>query len=477
MEWLLLLILGSSVGLKHLRRATRKNKHVMFKTYKIPNRHKSQLFKLETNKIQLSQEQQYAYDFLEQSSQHVFLTGKAGTGKTLLLKHFVASTHKRIVVVAPTGAAAMNVRGQTLHSLFKLPSGYIDSTRLNITNETRQLLRNVDAIIIDEVSMVRADVIDGIDHILRVVKRSTSPFGGAQIIAFGDVYQLPPVVESIDLRKFFIEKYGGPYFFNALVWKEAELKIHELQTVFRQTNHHFKQVLDAIRNGSPTLSDYDVLRRRIVQIDELPKGNTITLTSTNAAAQTVNSSRLNQLKTKEKSYFATIKGSLAANAFPTDSNLNLKIGAQVIFLRNDPAGRWVNGTTGVIRSFSKYSVNVACGNRTYEVLPVTWDRVSYYFNEESGAIEQKVTSSFTQLPLKLAWAITIHKSQGCTYQRVIIDLRDGVFAHGQTYVALSRCTSLQGLYLLGEISQQDIITEPMVVSFMKQAQKVQPLIM
>lgn len=320
--------------------------------------------------------------------------------------------------------------------------------------------------------MVRADTIDGIDHILRISKNNELPFGGAQIIMFGDMYQLPPVVESAQLRKYFSDVYDGPYFFNAQVWRSANLQVHELQKVFRQSNKRFKALLDAIRKGSPSSEDFDILRERVVDAEHLPEGNYVTLTSSNAAAKKINDARLNALRTKTKVYYAKVVGTITANSFPTDSQLTLKVGSQVIFLKNDAANRWVNGSVGTVVSLSKESVHVKLGQRVHEVFPVTWEKSIYYYMEESQDLEQEVTSTFTQLPLKLAWAITIHKSQGCSYRRVAIDLRDGAFAHGQTYVALSRCRTLSGLYLLGEIKLKDIIVEPAITNFMRQSRNI-----
>ena len=416
--------------------------------------------------IQLSDEQLEMYEFLEQSNKNTFITGKAGTGKSVLLKHFVANTSKQIVVVAPTGIAAMNIKGQTIHSLFKLKPGLIDLQKIIISDETRQLLWQVDAIVIDEVSMVRADVIDGLDRILKAVKKRKIAFGGVQIIAFGDVYQLPPVVESVQLKQYFMDTRSGPYFFNANVWQDSDLQIRELQTVFRQSNKQFKAILDAIRNGAPSQSDFETLHKRVTRENELPKGDYLTLTSTNAAAKRVNDARLALLQTKTKVYEAKTSGSIRSSSFPTDAKLMLKIGAQVIFLKNDPAKRWVNGALGTVVSLSKGSVHVRYHGRVFEIFPDTWEKSSYFYDEKTKTLKQEIVGEFSQIPLRLAWAITIHKSQGCSYARVAVDLRDGAFAHGQTYVALSRCRTLTGLYLLGEIKLRDIIVERTVVEFM-----------
>jgi ATP-dependent DNA helicase PIF1 len=416
-------------------------------------------------KVRLSDEQQAVLRRLEETSDHMFITGKAGTGKSLLLTHFADTTGKNVVKVAPTGVAATVIKGQTIHSLFGLPVGVIDPRHLHVEDETKQLLKHVDTIIIDEISMVRADTIEGINHVLQVARKSKLPFGGVQLIMFGDVYQLPPVVEKA-LSHYFTQTYGGAYFFNAHVWKSAELHIHELQHVFRQTGTDFREVLDNVRSDSATPEDLDLLHTRVTGEADLPRTNTMTLTSTNAAAQEVNARRLADLRGTPRTYNAATTGSPTRSAFPTESSLSLKKGAQVLFVRNDPEGRWINGTIGTITSCSKLSVSVRCGTKTYEVMPVTWEQLEYTYDEKKETITQEVVSTFTQLPVKLAWAITIHKSQGSTYDKLIVDLGKGAFAHGQTYVALSRCRTLEGLYLLNAIKPRDIIVDPAVAAFM-----------
>jgi ATP-dependent DNA helicase PIF1 len=420
--------------------------------------------------VVLSDEQMEIYRSLEKTSIHSFITGKAGTGKSVLLKYFADNTDKKVVKIAPTGIAAMNVKGQTIHSLFKFSLGLLNPKEISISEETRQILSKVDALIIDEISMVRADTIDAIDHVLRKAKKNSQAFGGVQFIAFGDVYQLPPVVESTQIRHYFADTYGGPYFFNAHVWKNTDLHKYELQTVFRQSDIRFKAILNAIRRGEPTEDDFKVLNSRVIGRSVQPKGDIITLTSTNNSARKINMERNAKLTSKSKTYHSTITGRITANSFPTDSELTLKIGAQVMFLKNDSAGRWVNGTIGKIYALSKQSVKVACGTKIYDVYPATWEKNSYHYDEDSDVIKQEVQSTFTQIPLKLAWAITIHKAQGCTYSNVAIDLKSGAFAHGQAYVALSRCRSLYGLYLHSELGKKDIIVEPAIVDFMRSIQ-------
>jgi ATP-dependent DNA helicase PIF1 len=417
------------------------------------------------HEVRLSDEQQDVLRRLEETSDHLFITGKAGTGKSLLLTHFAATTEKSVVKVAPTGVAATVIKGQTIHSLFGLPIGVIDPRRLRVEEDTRQLLRHVDTVIIDEISMVRADIIDGISRVLQVAKKSKQPFGGVQLIMFGDVYQLPPVVES-GLTTYFARTYGGAYFFNAQAWKDTNLCTYELQHVFRQSSTHFRDLLNAIRNGSPTHEDLGDLNTRVTDETDLPRKNVITLTSTNVRAQNINARKLASLRGKVRTYHASTTGAPTSSAFPADNSLELKAGAQVLFVKNDPAGRWMNGTVGMVTTCTKLGISVRCGGTTYAITPATWEQLEYHYDDETDTIDQEVTSTFTQLPVRLAWAITIHKSQGSTYNTLIVDLGKGAFAHGQTYVALSRCKTFEDLYLLSAVKPSDIIVDPVVTAFM-----------
>lgn len=421
----------------------------------------------------LSEEQQMLYDILEQIEQHTFITGKAGTGKSALLNYFAAHTAKRIVKVAPTGIAALNINGQTIHSFFKFPTGFIDPRAVSIDASVRTVVREIDVLIIDEISMVRVDVIQAIDYVLRKARANKSPFGGVRIIAFGDVYQLPPVVEDSVIRGYLLDLYTTPYFFSAPAWKKADPITYELQSVFRQVDDTFRRVLSSIREGNCSAGVLGILNSRFRKDDELP-ADAVTLVGTNAAAKAINTARLAALPGKQKIYLAAITGDMPESALPTDRALILKKGALITFVRNDPLRRWVNGSTGIVSRLGTESIEVACGKKHYEVLPVIWERKTYLYKKASGAIRQEVVGTFSQFPIKLAWAITIHKSQGSTYDRVVVDLRGGAFVHGQTYVALSRCRSIEGLYLRGALSSGDMIVDPAVVAFMRHAHTVQP---
>lgn len=417
--------------------------------------------------IHLTPEQSALYDVMESSQKHIFISGKAGTGKSVLLKYFKDRTSKKVVVAAPTGIAALNIGGQTIHSLFKIKPGFLEKTSHKPGDVSENLLKHIDAIVIDEISMVRADLMDEIDHQLRQVKENNSVFGGVQIIMFGDLYQLPPVLNDSELRQYFSDNYGGYFFFNALVWRKTVLDIYELSKVFRQKDNDFIRILNAIRAGRITKNTLTKLNMRTGQT--LPKEGVVTLASTNKAVSQINHKRLAQLNGKEYVYKAEIEGDIRTSEYPTEEVLRLKKGAQVMLLKNDKAKRWVNGTIASIQSLSSSGILITVGKFSYSLEPTTWNKIRYSYNLASRKVEEKPSSSFIQYPLKLAWAVTIHKSQGQTYNRCAIDISGGVFAHGQTYVALSRCRSIAGLYLSAPIKEQDITVAPEVVNFMKRA--------
>jgi len=417
--------------------------------------------------VSLSDEQQQLFDRLENSSSHFFVTGKAGTGKSVLLQHFKYTSNKKLVVVAPTGVAALNVGGQTIHSLFHIPPEFITKDSLRLDYPVAHLLRQLDAVVIDEVSMVRADLMDGIDYLLRSARRSDLPFGGVQMILFGDLFQLPPVVSDPELHKYFADNHGGFYFFNADVWKTTSLEIVELSHVFRQHDESFKMLLNAIRNGSADETVLAQLNKRASTA--VPSEGTITLATTNQTVNEINEKKLAALPGQVYEYYAEITGKLEKQSFPTEEILKLKPGAQVMLLKNDTEKRWVNGTLATIYSLSKEEVKINIDGIIYSVSPATWSKVRYTYNRTNHKIEEEVTSSFTQFPLRLAWAVTIHKSQGHTYHSVIIDMGAGAFTHGQTYVALSRCTNLETIYLKQKIIKEDIIVDRTVIAFMEKA--------
>lgn len=435
--------------------------------YKPPTPPKLNEKNVDLSDIKLSSEQKKLFDILEKSNENVFITGKAGTGKSLLLQYFKQNSSKKLVVCAPTGVAALHVGGQTIHSLFKIPPSFVKKGSIHLDYKTATLLKNIDAVVIDEISMVRADLMDAIDESLRIARGNDLPFGGVQIIMFGDLYQLPPVVSDPELHKYFADNNDGFYFFNADVWKKAELNKYELNHNFRQNDEDFKEVLNAIRIGDVT----ETLLLRVNQRAgvEIPDTNVVTLATTNRTVSDINSYQLEKLPGEVKEYHALISGNLEETSFPTEENLRLKVGAQVMLIKNDKEKRWVNGSIGKIYSISDNEIKVEIEGIKYPINPETWNKIRYYYNQEKHQIEEEPISSFTQYPLRLAWAITVHKSQGKTYGSVIVDMGDGAFAHGQTYVALSRCKTLDGLYLKRAIEKEDIIVDNSIINFMSEA--------
>lgn len=419
--------------------------------------------------IELSAEQQNLFDKIENSNEHFFITGKAGTGKSVLLQYLKYRSRKKLVVGAFTGIAALNVGGQTLNSLFRLPTDLIRPENVHLNGTVATLLRNIDTVVIDEISMVRVDMMEAIDILLRKARRSEVPFGGIQIVMFGDVYQLPPVVADRGLHEYFAHNYGGPYFFNAPVWAGAKLNIFELTHNFRQKDDkEFREILNAIRTNEAGEDVLNSLNLRCY--NSIPTENVITVAPRNDTVDQINAERLAKLTTPLFEYKAEISGNLERSYFPTEEYLRLKKGAQVMLLKNDPEQRWVNGTVGVIEDLSpteiKVKIVIKNGDVIYSIPKATWQRIEYYYDAETRDVEQRVLSSFTQFPIRLAWAFTIHKSQGKTYNSVVVNMEGGAFAHGQTYVALSRCVSLNGLYLTRPIKREDIIVDPLVISFM-----------
>jgi len=430
--------------------------------------------------INFSEDAQRIIELVKKSRKNLFITGKAGTGKSTLLHH-ISEIDPDIVVLAPTGIAAINVNGETIHSFFKLKPGYeLDEAKhVRISNKMISDYEDLKTVIIDEISMVRADILDAIDIFLQRVKKNNSPFGGVRMIFFGDLFQLPPVLRNEDKEQFY-QTYKSPYFFSAQVFIQHDLFVDpfqleqcELNHIYRQKDPVFTDILNSIRNNKATATQLNLLNKQVGSGSQNSEDFQIKLVSTNALANKFNSERLEKLNHKEHRFDAHARGNVE-NLRPNEKNVFLKKEAQVMFINNDPQKRWVNGTIGKILSFGekldpeseelyKY-VEVELENgKTIEVAPFTWEISKYVF--KSGKFQREQIGTFTQIPLKLAWAITIHKSQGKTFNKVEINLGRGSFAHGQTYVALSRCTSLENITLAAPIRQSDIILDEEVLRF------------
>lgn len=440
----------------------------------------------ETSENQLTQ---FVEQFINQTNQSIFLTGKAGTGKTTLLRKIKETTHKNVAIVAPTGIAALNASGVTIHSFFQLPfASFIpafgvqpnfsdavkfenkDSLRRHFTmNKTRiQLIRNIDLLIIDEVSMLRADLLDAMDWTLRNVRRSNAPFGGLQVLFIGDLLQLPPVVKQEEwqvLRQY----YSGIFFFHAQVLQEAMPLYIELTTIYRQQDASFIEVLNNLRNNQITDADVQMLNRYVrPDFEASQHDGYITLTTHNNKADDINAKALRTLTGNAKKYSAEINGDFPKHMFPLEEVLELKIGAQVMFVKNDISmeKQFYNGKMGLIKSLSDQEITVhfAAERKTITVEKYEWRNIRYVLNANTGEIEEESLGTFVQYPLKLAWAITVHKSQGLTFDKAILDVAD-VFAPGQAYVALSRLRTLEGLVLLRPMRMNGLSNDQQVVAF------------
>jgi len=413
-----------------------------------------------------------AWEVISKSSYNLLITGKAGTGKSTFLKFIRDNLRKELAVVAPTGVAALNIQGQTLHSFFGFrPDITLEKVaKLNPPNEAKDLYKHLQTLIIDEISMVRADLFDCVEAFLRKwgPKRG-KPFGGVQLVLIGDLYQLPPVVTSKE-RAYFELLYETPYFFSSRAFKETPFELVEFERVYRQKDPLFLECLNRIRNGKVDEEVLNLLNQRVNPTFEPPKEEYyITLTTTNARAEEINLKKLKELKGQALTFKGEVSGKVELDELPVPLELKIKEGAQVMLLNNDPEGRWVNGDVGrVLEIHPEEEIILVKLKRgeVVEVSPYKWEVFEYYFDKTSKSIQSKKVGAFIQFPLKLAWAITIHKSQGLTFDKVIIDLDRGTFAHGQLYVALSRATSLEGLVLKTPIKKGHIKVDRRVVKFL-----------
>ena len=430
-------------------------------------------------------ELELALQFIDKTDRNIFVTGKAGTGKTTFLHKIKRESLKRMVIVAPTGVAAINAKGVTIHSFFQMPFGPILPDQIANTSNTQRkfnktkidIIKSLDLIIIDEISMVRADLLDGIDQVMRRYKNKNKVFGGAQVLMIGDLQQLAPVVRPNEWS-LLQQHYNTVYFFSSKAYQEANVVPIELKHIYRQKNEDFITILNEIRNDSLSEKSAEILNSRYAPSFSPTKDDGyITLTTHNNRANLINNSELNKLSTKSSYFKAEVSGKFNENAFPNSEKLELKIGAQVMFIKNDssPEKRYYNGKIGIVTDISKESVTVQCPDEIDEIVTEreTWNNINYSINDETKEIKEDITGSFIQIPLRLAWAITIHKSQGLTFERAIIDA-EASFAHGQTYVALSRCTSLEGLVLKTPITSSAIINDKTVSVFNESVEENHP---
>jgi hypothetical protein len=437
--------------------------------------------------IDINKQFQLALDIMEHGDKSIFITGRAGTGKSTLLEYFRHITKKKAAVLAPTGVAALNVKGQTIHSFFRFKPGItVDMVKkLRSSDDNENIYHKIDIIVIDEISMVRADLLDCVDRFLRLNgPEAAKPFGDIQMAFIGDLYQLPPVVTSEE-KAVFQSVYQTPYFYGARVFNSFDMEFIELEKIYRQHDEQFINLLNAIRNNTVTEKELEILNQRFQPDFEPPPDDFyVYLTTTNKLAEEVNRKRLAELNGRLYTFSGSIEGDFSQEYLATKINLEVKVRAQIMMLNNDIEGRWVNGSIGKITGITKTKsdnhaiVAELADGEEVEITPFTWE--IYRFFADGEGLQSEVIGTFTQYPLMLAWAVTIHKGQGKTFDRVIIDIGKGTFAHGQMYVALSRCTTLDGIILKKLALKKHIWTNYQVMDFLtkyqyRKAEQVRPV--
>lgn len=413
----------------------------------------------------LTDEFKKLFNKIETTKSNMFITGKAGSGKSTLLEYFRQNTKKNYVILAPTGITAIKAKGKTIHSFFKFKPRFISKADVRPLRD-REIFKSLDILLIDEASMVRADIFDAINDSLQKNRSNKKLFGGVQVILFGDLLQLSPVVSSNDqqvMEEFYPE---GPYFFNSNSFDKKDFEMHELSKIFRQTNETFINLLNKIRIAKINDKDLELINSRVQDRDFEVKEGIIILSPRNAKVDEINQSKLSAIDSKLFEFDAEIKGSFKESEYPVEKKIKLKVGAQVMITKNDTnqPQRWVNGTLAIIHEITSDKIKVNINGEIFDLSKARWEKYDYQFR--NGTISPKIVATYVQYPLKLAWAATIHKCQGQTFDQVAIDLDSGSFTHGQTYVALSRATSLESIYLMQEITFADFIFDNRVFSFL-----------
>ena len=416
--------------------------------------------------FELKDEFKKYYEIMENTKENMFITGQAGSGKSTLLEYFRINSKKNYIILASTGIAAIKAKGKTIHSFFLFPPRILinEDIKRIYNRKILKIIKLADTILIDECSMIRSDILDGIDKSLKLNRGNKLVFGGVQLILIGDLFQLPPVVtddESEIMEKLYP---NGQYFFNANCYNKSKIKTYELTKVYRQKDQNFLNILNKIRIGKITSSDIEIINKQLINNDFKSPKEILILSPTNRKVGSINNFNLNKIKSKTFTYTATIDGNFKGE--PADTELKLKVGAQVMLVKNDEGSprNWANGTIGTISELSENNISVKIKNNIYNIPKTTWQRYEYKtFGEQ---IEHEVTGTFKQYPIKLAWAVTIHKSQGQTFENILIDLDTGAFAHGQTYVALSRSVCLEGIFLKRKITASDLILDKKINNFL-----------